>query len=76
VLIAYSAKGGSLAKDGTGRNSPFASAFIEYVDDPGLDVGFMFRKIGDAVMKSTDNLQEPFVYGRLPGDPVYIVAPQ
>jgi hypothetical protein len=76
VLIAYSAKGGSLAKDvGDGRNSPFASAFIEYLDDPGLDVGFMFRKISDAVMRSTDNQQEPFVYGRLPGDPVYLVAP-
>ena len=76
VLIAYSAKGGSLAKDvGDGRNSPFASAFIEYLDDPGLDVGFMFRKISDAVMRSTNNQQEPFVYGRLPGDPVYLVAP-
>jgi hypothetical protein len=75
VLIAYSAKGGSLAKDGTGRNSPFASAFIEYVDDPGLDVGIMFRKIGDAVMQATNNQQEPFVYGRLPGDFIYLVAP-
>lgn len=76
VLIAYSAKGGSLAKDvGDGRNSPFASAFLEYLDDPGLDVGFMFRKISDAVMRSTNNQQEPFVYGRLPGDPVYLVAP-
>ncbi len=35
----------------------------------------MFRKIGDAVMQATNNLQEPFVYGRLPGDPIYLVAP-
>ena len=37
---------------------------------------YMFRKIGDAVMQATNNLQEPFVYGRLPGDPIYLVAPQ
>ncbi len=75
VQIVYSARGGSVARDGTGRNSPFASAFIEYVDDPGLDVGLMFRKIGDAVMMSTNNQQEPFVYGRLPGAEIYLVAP-
>jgi hypothetical protein len=33
----------------------------------------MFRKVRDAVLKATDNVQEPFVYGSLPGEELYLV---
>src|SRR6476619_37286 len=38
VLIAYSAKAGSTASDGSGKNSPFATALIEHLAKPGLDL--------------------------------------
>src|SRR5204863_1495654 len=38
VLIAYSAKAGSTAADGDGKNSPFTTALSHHIATPGLDV--------------------------------------
>ena len=65
TLVAYAAKGGSVAADGEGRNSPYSTALLAHVEEPGLEVGLMFRKVRDAVLKVTGGQQEPFVYGSL-----------
>ena len=65
TLVAYAAKGGSVAADGEGRNSPYSTALLAHVETPGLEVGLMFRKVRDAVLKVTGGQQEPFVYGSL-----------
>ena len=65
TLVAYAAKGGSVAADGKGRNSPYSTALLAHVEEPGLEVGLMFRKVRDAVLKTTGGQQEPFVYGSL-----------
>lgn len=74
VLIAYSAKAGSTAADGDGRNSPFTSALANHLTTPGLDVRRAFGFVRDEVLKSTGNRQEPFVYGSLGGEDVPLVA--
>ena len=71
-LIGYSAKEGTTASDGTGRNSPYTTALLNYIDAPRLDVGRMMRKIRDDVIKATGGEQEPFDYRSLPGDDVFI----
>ena len=38
TLIAFAAKAGSTASDGDFKNSPFASALVEYLPRPGLDI--------------------------------------
>ncbi|WP_245313017.1 caspase family protein, partial [Bradyrhizobium macuxiense] len=63
VLIAYSAKAGSTAADGDGKNSPFTTALSKYLPMPGLDVRRAFGYVRDDVLKTTNNRQEPFVYG-------------
>lgn len=73
VLIAYSAKAGSTAADGDGRNSPFTSALSKHLTTPGLDVRRAFGYVRDDVLKSTNNRQEPFVYGSLGGEDVPLV---
>ncbi len=73
VLIAYSAKAGSTAADGDGRNSPFTSALSHHLTKPGLDVRRAFGFVRDEVLKTTGNKQEPFVYGSLGGDDVPLV---
>lgn len=73
TLIAYAAKGGSTAEDGTGTNSPFATALLKYLPTPGLDLRQAFGMVRDDVMKATDNKQEPFVYGSLGGATVSLV---
>ncbi|MCA6125578.1 caspase family protein [Bradyrhizobium sp. WSM 1704] len=73
VLIAYSAKAGSTAADGDGKNSPFTAALSKYLPTPGLDVRRAFGYVRDDVLKTTNNRQEPFVYGSLGGEDVALV---
>src|SRR5690349_18311132 len=73
VLIAYSAKAGSTAADGDGRNSPFTTALSHHLTKPGLDVRRAFGFVRDEVLKTTGNKQEPFVYGSLGGEDVPLV---
>jgi uncharacterized caspase-like protein len=73
VLIAYSAKAGSTAVDGDGKNSPFTSALSKHLTTPGLDVRRAFGYVRDDVLRNTGNRQEPFVYGSLGGEDVPLV---
>src|SRR6266576_1000507 len=73
MLIAYSAKAGSTAADGDGKNSPFTIALSKYLTEPGLDVRRAFGFVRDDVLKNTSNRQEPFVYGSLGGEDVPLV---
>lgn len=73
LLIAYSAKAGSTAADGDGRNSPFTVALSKHLTTPGLDVRRAFGYVRDDVLKTTNNRQEPFVYGSLGGEDVPLV---
>jgi uncharacterized caspase-like protein len=74
MLIAYSAKAGSTAADGGGKNSPFTIALSKHLTTPGLDVRRAFGFVRDDVLKTTSNRQEPFVYGSLGGEDVPLVA--
>ncbi len=75
VLVGYSARGGTLALDGDGRNSPYASALLTHLEEPGLEVGKMFRKVRDSVFQATEGYQEPFTYGSLPGSDLFLKEP-
>jgi len=70
TLIAYSAKAGSTAANGGGKDSPFTLALARHLTTPGLDVHRAFGFVRDDVLKATNNRQEPFVYGSLGGDNV------
>lgn len=74
TLVAYAAKGGTVAADGDGRNSPYTAALLAHLEEPGLEVGMMFRRVRDAVLASTRRQQEPFVYGSLSSEMVYLKA--
>jgi uncharacterized caspase-like protein len=71
VLVAYAARGGTMADDGAGEHSPFTQALLSHLETPGLDIGIMFRKVRDSVLARTNNAQEPFTYGSLPGEEFY-----
>ena len=74
TLVAYAAKEGTVAADGEGRNSPYSEALLSHLEEPGLEVGLMFRKVRDAVLATTGGGQEPFVYGSLSSRGVYLTA--
>ena len=73
TLIAYSAKAGSTAQDGDGKNSPFTVALANHLTTPGLDVRRALGFVRDDVRKATFNRQEPYVYGSLGGEDVPLV---
>ena len=71
VLVAYSAKHGTVAEDGTGQHSPFTEALLAHIEEPGLEINFLFRRVRDAVRKKTERRQEPFLYGSLGSEPIF-----
>ncbi|MET3239253.1 putative caspase-like protein [Bradyrhizobium diazoefficiens] len=73
TMIAFAAKAGSTASDGDSRNSPFATALVEHLPKPGLDLRKAFGFVRDDVLKATSYKQEPYVYGSLGGDDVPLV---
>jgi ribosomal protein S12 len=75
VLVAYSAKDGTTALDGDGRNSPFTTALLRHLETPGLEVSFLFRNVRDEVIAATDSEQQPFTYGSLSKEAIYLIPP-
>ncbi|MCR9158090.1 MAG: caspase family protein [Rhodobacteraceae bacterium] len=74
TLVAFAAKDGQVALDGTQGNSPYARALIDKMSKPGLEISLMFRQVRDAVLAETQNLQEPYTYGSLTGQPFYLTG--
>ncbi|MEC9343466.1 MAG: caspase family protein [Pseudomonadota bacterium] len=75
TLVSFSAKEGSVASDGVGRNSPYTAALLENFRQPGLEIGLLFRKVRDSVLAATDLEQEPYISTSLSSDPIYLVPP-
>jgi hypothetical protein len=67
TLVVYSAKEGTIAADGDGPDSPFATALAQHLTEAGIEADKMFRLVRDDVLDATGNKQEPFMYGSLPG---------
>jgi uncharacterized caspase-like protein len=72
VLIAFAARDGTVAEDGTSRNSPFTAALLRHLETPGLEINFLFRRVRDDVIADTGRRQEPFVYGSLSKEEIYL----
>lgn len=75
TLVAFAARDGEKALDGSGANSPFAEALMANLPRKGLEISLMFRQIRDDVLTATGNLQEPHTYGSLSGTPFYLAGP-
>ena len=67
TLVAYAAAAGTTAADGTGRNSPYTSALLSYLEAP-LEIGILFREVRARVLESTGGEQRPHEYASLLGE--------
>ncbi|MGF6158000.1 TPR repeat protein [Ensifer sp. KUDG1] len=72
LLVAFASKAGTVALDGEGKNSPFATALAKYLTEPGVDVRIALGKVRDEVVSVTNRGQEPFVYGSLGGAQIFL----
>lgn len=74
TLVAYAARAGSISYDGDGRNSPYATALLKHLPEPGLDIRIALGRVRDDVIGMTGGRQEPFIYGSLGGATIPLVA--
>lgn len=60
TYITFSTAAGSVALDGTGRNSPYTTAFLETLEEPNLSLFDFFNEVGMKVLVATNNEQDPW----------------
>jgi hypothetical protein len=75
TLVSYAAREGTTASDGDLEHSPYTTALLKRLQEPGLEISILFRQVRDDVLDATGKKQEPFTYGSLPGSSIYIVPP-
>ncbi len=61
MLIAYATAPDTVALDGRGNHSPFSQALLEWLDQPGIEVGRLFRRVRERVIDITGGQQVPWV---------------
>ncbi|SFL16154.1 Caspase domain-containing protein [Falsiroseomonas stagni DSM 19981] len=72
TMVAFAARAGQLAEDGTGENSAFVHALTRRMREPNVEISLMFRRVRDDVLTATARRQEPFIYASLPGEEIFL----
>ncbi|TYC55696.1 caspase-1, p20 [Rhodobacterales bacterium] len=57
TVISFATAPGSVAYDGDGRHSPYTEAIAENIDEPGLEIADLFRRIRGHVRETTSGEQ-------------------
>ncbi len=60
TLIAYATAPHTVARDGEGKNSPYAAHLIQAISIPGLEIEHVFKQVRVRVMAETNNEQVPW----------------
>jgi uncharacterized caspase-like protein len=64
-FIAFSTAPGSVALDGAGRNSPFVSALLRHIAEPGQSISDLMLSVRRDVVAQTHDAQRPWEQGSL-----------
>ena len=54
TIVSYAAAPGRVALDGKRTNSPYTTAVLKSIEEPGLEVGKLFRKVAAVVIGATN----------------------
>ncbi|MDP3257254.1 caspase family protein, partial [Bosea sp. (in: a-proteobacteria)] len=68
MVIAYATQANDVAADGSDRNSPFTAALVREIDQPGVEVATLFRRVQKSVYDATNGRQTPELSLSLLGD--------
>jgi hypothetical protein len=71
TLIGFSTQPGAFALDGSGRNSPYTTALLKYVETPGKDFSGVLVEVRNDVLRTTGGRQVPWEHTSLTGQ-VYL----
>ena len=67
-LISYATDAGAVAADGTGRNGTYTKNLLRYINEPGLELSQMMKRVRAGVERDTAGKQTPFELSSLTGD--------
>lgn len=59
MVVAYATAADDVALDGNTSHSPFSAALIKEMQEPGLEIGTMFRRVARDVNDATGGRQRP-----------------
>jgi len=59
TLVAFATQSDQIAADGAGRNSPFTGALLKEIEEPGIEIATLFRRVAIDVNQATGGRQLP-----------------
>ena len=65
TMIAFATQPDAVALDGGGRNSPFTSALLKHIREPGVDIAVTMRRVRTDVLAATNQQQVPWDHSSL-----------
>ena len=68
TVVSYATAADNVAIDGTGRNSPYTAALLRRLQEAGLEIEMMFRRVAADVNAETQGRQRPETYVSLLGE--------
>ena len=74
TLIAYATSPGRLARDGEGKNGLYTSELLKAMQEPGLKLEDVFKKVRQAVRVRTAGEQVPWEASSVEGDFMFALA--
>lgn len=76
TLLVFAAAPGRTASDGDGRNSPFTSALLKNMAEPGVEIETMLKRVTRDVRHATNGEQSPERLSRLVSDFIFVAKPE
>ena len=68
TLLVFATNPDNVAADGTGRNGAYTKHLLQYITQPGLEVGMLLRRVRTAVKEETGGQQVPWENGSIEGE--------
>jgi len=68
TLLVFATNPDNVAQDGTGRNGTYTKHLLQYIAQPGLEVGMLLRRVRTAVREETGGQQVPWENGSIEGE--------
>lgn len=75
-IVLFATQPGKVASDGSGRNGLFTSKLLKYIDEPGLNIGEVARKVKQEVFAESGNKQLPSLEDNSIGGEFYFTVPK
>ena len=74
ILISFATGAGRKVADGADRNSPFTAALLKHIEQPGIELIALMKRVLDDVVSATAGEQVPTFYISGADDAYFVAA--